>query len=222
MSTRATYLFTGDEWKQDQCFYIHHDGYPEGAAYYVRTAMDEEEAATEFAPNRSPMEQFFRLNLRAEFTKDHEQHGDTEWRYTFTDRRIDSPTVEAGVVVVRNRGLWDRLTVVVEKAFWIENGRTEYPQHDKKWSAQFTGTVMEFLVWADPKIGVSTVPAPEPVPNKARLVVRYDFRTERQLKPMERQTLLEGLALWESGEGAEAYPFRLTHLRDLLGVEVPE
>lgn len=82
MSTRATYRFEGASDASDFhaippiTFYIHHDGYPEGAAFYLwqmhhATSCDREPAAC-----------FLRGNERAELTSGHEAHGDTEYRYT--------------------------------------------------------------------------------------------------------------------------------------------
>jgi len=71
MSTRATYEFSlGD--KTTYC-YKHHDGYPEGAAEWlkgVRTAED-----------------FIRKNEGVEITESHDIHGDTEYRYRITAHR---------------------------------------------------------------------------------------------------------------------------------------
>jgi hypothetical protein len=70
MSTRATYQIDG------RTFYIHHDGYLEGAAHYFREAL--------LHPNRRGglAERFLRANEGAEFTICHETHEDTEFRYT--------------------------------------------------------------------------------------------------------------------------------------------
>jgi len=77
MSTRATYLLPA-AYHSDQmvCFYIHHDGYPEGAADYFYEMHHCNNTRGGMAGR------FFRANLNAEFTKDHEEHGDTEFRYT--------------------------------------------------------------------------------------------------------------------------------------------
>ena len=70
MSTRATYQFI----PADQTFrpiitlYIHHDGYPAGAAEYLSGV-------------ETP-EQFIRRNRQAEITDSHDTHEDTEYRYT--------------------------------------------------------------------------------------------------------------------------------------------
>lgn len=67
MATRATYEFVS-EWSPTTVIYKHHDGYPQGAAQWlknVRTAED-----------------FIRKNDEAEITTSHAVHGDTEYRYT--------------------------------------------------------------------------------------------------------------------------------------------
>ena len=69
MSTRATYRFIPDDlrFRPAVTVYVHHDGYPEGAAVYL------EDAHT--------VEKFIRKNDRAEVTASHEVHCDTEYRY---------------------------------------------------------------------------------------------------------------------------------------------
>ena len=75
MSTRATYLFKGGEYRPDVCIYIHHDGYPEGAAHYFWNAF-------KASSGHLSAEDMIRGNERAEFTESHDLHGDTEYRYT--------------------------------------------------------------------------------------------------------------------------------------------
>ncbi len=84
MATRATYQFIS-EWSGTYTAYIHHDGYPEGAAQY-------------FLNGDKPIfniNAFIRANHRAEMTASHEIHGDTEYRYTlqgshlFAQKRIN-------------------------------------------------------------------------------------------------------------------------------------
>lgn len=85
MSTRATYQFkqvTDSSVRHSPLvtFYIHHDGYPDGAASYFHAALELQKSnGGGFA------ECFVRANTRAEFTLSHEVHGDTDFRYTFTD-----------------------------------------------------------------------------------------------------------------------------------------
>lgn len=76
MSTRATYEIDGFT------FYIHHDGYPEGAAMYFNNALKWPQQAEERAPNASFADDFMRANPRAELTESHDAHADTEFRYT--------------------------------------------------------------------------------------------------------------------------------------------
>lgn len=70
MSTRATYQFP------DATLYIHHDGYPEGAAVYFRALHEVENKRGGLAT------QMLRAVDGAEITSCHESHGDTEFRYT--------------------------------------------------------------------------------------------------------------------------------------------
>jgi hypothetical protein len=70
MSTRATYKIDG------VCFYIHYDGYMDGAAGYfwnMHQAMGKGRGGY--------AEAFLRGNHLASFTESHDVHGDTEYRY---------------------------------------------------------------------------------------------------------------------------------------------
>lgn len=80
MSTRATYEING------KCFYIHHDGYLEGAADYFYNALlfiKDKYRSSDFEAD------FFRANKNAEFTTSHEDHGDTEFQYTVTGNNLE-------------------------------------------------------------------------------------------------------------------------------------
>jgi len=74
MSTRATYQFINDG--HPTTIYIHHDGYPEGAASYLWNLLHAKNERGCLAT------QFLRANDNAEITESHEIHGDTEYRYT--------------------------------------------------------------------------------------------------------------------------------------------
>jgi len=79
MSTRATYRFDKGDLTPTITFYIHHDGYLEGAAGYFKDAV--------LFPTKGNFrgglaEQFMRANINAQFTDSHEIHADTEYRYT--------------------------------------------------------------------------------------------------------------------------------------------
>lgn len=73
MSTRATYDFPA----QHTCLYIHHDGYEAGAAQYMYDAWQASTA------NSVTAESMIRGCPRAEITGSHDDHGDTQYRYTF-------------------------------------------------------------------------------------------------------------------------------------------
>jgi hypothetical protein len=81
MSTRATYSFakhftrTGPS-HPALTLYIHHDGYPSGAAAYFWAAHHHEGATGCLTAS------FIRANERAELTDSHQHHGDTEYRYS--------------------------------------------------------------------------------------------------------------------------------------------
>lgn len=77
MATRATYKIDG------VCFYIHYDGYMDGAAGYfwnMHHAMGKGRGGY--------AEAFLRGNDLAEFTKSHDWHGDTEYRYDLKDETL--------------------------------------------------------------------------------------------------------------------------------------
>lgn len=74
MSTRATYRFIGRERKPTVTVYIHHDGYPDGAATYFYNMLINSSYG-------SLATQFIRANDRADITANHELHSDTDYRY---------------------------------------------------------------------------------------------------------------------------------------------
>lgn len=81
MATRATYKFVGNNRQPTVTFYIHHDGYPQGAAAHLRDAA--------LAACKGTMaEKFLRANEHAELTYDHDQHGDTDYRWTIDGSQI--------------------------------------------------------------------------------------------------------------------------------------
>lgn len=83
MSTRATYEFRSANCSLldvTVCFYIHLDGYPEGAAenFYLMHDPKCPDSCQDYAS------QFFRINESAEFTKNRDAHWDTEYHYVFS------------------------------------------------------------------------------------------------------------------------------------------
>lgn len=72
MSTRANYIFYADKTKLGN-IYIHHDGYPEGAATYFHKAMIQDRG-------RVTLDGFYKANNKqAEWAL--ESHGDIEYLY---------------------------------------------------------------------------------------------------------------------------------------------
>ena len=83
MSTPATYEFRATNRSLSDvtvCFYIHHDGYPKGAAQYFY-AMHDPQSPDNCQDYAS---QFFRVNKGAEFTKDRDMHINTAYHYIFS------------------------------------------------------------------------------------------------------------------------------------------
>tara|TARA_B100001287_G_scaffold107686_3_gene90723 strand:+ start:2320 stop:2901 length:582 start_codon:yes stop_codon:yes gene_type:complete len=81
MSTRATYQIF------DDTFYIHHDGYLEGAAMYffnmVQASRHIRNGIWDWSkPKGGAPFAFIRGNANCEPTTGHDAHGDTEYKYT--------------------------------------------------------------------------------------------------------------------------------------------
>ncbi len=74
MSTRATYEFNNPHMRGKYTVYIHHDGYPSGAAsyFYSMALLDK----------GGLVERFIRANEGASLTTGHDGHSDTEYQYT--------------------------------------------------------------------------------------------------------------------------------------------
>lgn len=89
MSTRATYLFQATDLTPSVCFYIHYDGYPEGAAHYFRNMI-----ACKNDRGGMPA-RFMRGNDLAEFTGGHDRHGDTEYQYTIDGEFLQVNAVQS-------------------------------------------------------------------------------------------------------------------------------
>lgn len=97
MSTRATYRiqeFTPHE-NRIEYFYIQYDGYPAGAAEYFQKLLVNMESLKETDPYSGNVKWrpgkaivAFGMLKYAEFTEDHEYHGDTEYRYNLYFDRI--------------------------------------------------------------------------------------------------------------------------------------
>ena len=88
MSTRATYQIN------DKIFYIHHDGYVEGAAAYLFNMCQASPVIDKTGEGYSVLDRgqtrgglefaFIRGNGNCEPTDSHEAHADTEYRYVVT------------------------------------------------------------------------------------------------------------------------------------------
>lgn len=82
MATRATYRISCGN-QAELTAYIHYDGYPEGAADYFERALDlyENPRDSKLLELASFEACFLIANPKAEVTRSHEWHGDTEYRY---------------------------------------------------------------------------------------------------------------------------------------------
>lgn len=128
MSTRGTYKFKGNrkDLLPDTFIYVHYDNYPEGAAVHFYNLLTN--------PSKGNMAtQFIRANEHAEITKNHECHGDTEYRY-----EIEGYGPEA--IVTCKQGYGDEsdgsyhkpwIVVASEPLHSFINSRTKYIQDYK-------------------------------------------------------------------------------------------
>lgn len=126
MSTRATYKFAAHGYRAGVCFYVYHDGYPVGAASkFLEAIKFSPDAGNSFSFQGPLSDRFFRANKNAEFTEDHDSHGDTEWRYTFDP--------------ANNRILVEE---VIYGAFDKDTGKRLSPD---TWQTYFFGPLVEFI-----------------------------------------------------------------------------
>jgi hypothetical protein len=116
MTTRATYLLPAEGVNQPICFYIHSDGYPEGAAYYFYKMHNCKNLRGSLACR------FLRANATAEITGKHENHSDTEFQYTINHHNI---------LTVRQRGIFDDNWHLIYQGLWylFLNQHLEASQH---------------------------------------------------------------------------------------------
>jgi len=84
MSTRATFKFVSERrGAGSHTAYIHHDGYPIGAAGYLSNdAVNTDAMANPIVVPIPNINTFIRANKKAEMTQDHDSHADTDYRYT--------------------------------------------------------------------------------------------------------------------------------------------
>lgn len=86
MSTRATYEFA-DSYGDKSVVYIHHDGYPEGAAVYFRRFLDFPEVEVNGGEAGRMAARFIAANYnegRTSIFPTVWEHGDTEYHYIVT------------------------------------------------------------------------------------------------------------------------------------------
>jgi hypothetical protein len=102
MSTRATYQFITET--SNVTLYVHHDGYPEGAAHYLEDAFT--------------AEKFLRKNERAEITESHDRHGDTDYRYTIESNIIQIHKFDYDAA--SNKAVWVRIGQMLTNDFLSE------------------------------------------------------------------------------------------------------
>lgn len=108
MSTRATYQI------ENQCFYIHHDGYLEGAAEYFYNMIVAGEPQIKTInvgpysrqkylqyPSGGFAENFIRGNLNARFTGSHDEHGDTAFQYTLKNEILSYNPASSAINHIR-------------------------------------------------------------------------------------------------------------------------
>lgn len=149
MATRATYSFESDFNEQTVTFYIHWDGYPEGAAMYFWNMHKNSNFKGVLA------DVFIKANpMSAELTANHELHGDTEYRYY-----VDSD----GYLVAKKREFNENMFVVFFQGHYAEfiNHYNQYlVKHDSDYEKLFrisdsvrveTGSVSKYLTLTEVK-----------------------------------------------------------------------
>lgn len=109
MSTRANYRI------DDTLFYIHHDGYPEGAAGYFNDAIIKNKGAL-------TAEAFMRANERCEFSDG--LHGDIEYFYNYNSKegvlRAYSVDFEGEKTLFFNGSIYEFINEYI-KTDWIDD-----------------------------------------------------------------------------------------------------
>lgn len=118
MSTRATYQFHRNQLTCSATVYIHHDGYPEGAAIYLANAIGYEGDYEE--TEILTVERFIRANEGAHITKSHEAHGDTDYRYDF---------FPFGLMEVSKREIY----------------KNSFGEYQEQWKKHWSGHLSDFL-----------------------------------------------------------------------------
>lgn len=88
MATRAIYSFAGFPGVPLHHLYLHHDGYPTGAAWRFATALRHQPAATGF------LDAFLNTQAGAERLISLEQAVDAEYRYVVELRPGDDPPLQ--------------------------------------------------------------------------------------------------------------------------------
>ena len=78
MATRAVYSFTGFPGRPERHLYLHHDGYPTGAAWRFAVALRDARDASAF------FSAFLSTQPKAEPLASPEQAADAEYRYQVT------------------------------------------------------------------------------------------------------------------------------------------
>jgi hypothetical protein len=96
MSTRASYTIK-TSYSPSTDFYIHHDGYPQGASHYFKLALERCGNPWSF------LESFYRANEGAKITKAN-QHGDTEYHYHISLNKKGQLVVKAYNIPFENTG----------------------------------------------------------------------------------------------------------------------
>jgi hypothetical protein len=108
MATRGTILFVtkNNEKKTEKQLgfvYVHHDMYPEGLTFYLRSLEEKK------IQGRNLMTRFVRGVERSEITLSHEWHGDTDYRYDVVEYSSE-----------------EGAEVTIYKRIWDEEGETSY------------------------------------------------------------------------------------------------
>ena len=185
MSTRATYEFrSANCYLLDVtvCFYIHSDGYPEGAAenFYLMHDPKCPDKCQDYAS------QFFRINESAEFTKNRDAHVDTEYHYIFSRNKTLS---------VFERESNDRWTSLY-KGNWLDFVNQYQPPNMKLYRfdldfyspRHYTMTLPQLRVLIEKKKEESRMLLEKNQISQAKKLIFYISNLQAQLKIIEEKT----------------------------------
>lgn len=138
MSTRANYVFKSGR-KTLATFYIHHDGYPEGAAEYFHKALIYGDGKI------SSPDIFFRANEACEIS---DIHGDIEYLYELD---VDTQSIKVYKILFTETGntkylyIKDDLYMFINRYSVVFSSSAKYQEYKQKYSWKSDSEVEEII-----------------------------------------------------------------------------